>query len=184
MYFFSSFPLEQIYVKPFSVLFKFEILKERSAQVEHSIWYIFISVQACIKKNFSNSFPVEQFCNFVTFFQFGIPQTPNSDQEEIRYGPFSDGEADRVTKRPTGGNLRGGRGRFRRQSTSSYCGTTSNVVSTSNFVASSSNGDDFPPHYVTLSRATLDQVRSPFLNFFVGFNGSIWMLSSPTSAFH
>ena len=85
-----------------------------------------------------------------------IPQTPNSDQEEMRYGPFSDGEADRVMKKPGGmvGGTRGGRGRARRQSTSSYC-SSSNVV-------------DFPPHYVTLSRATLDQM-SREANGYIGY---------------
>ena len=95
--------------------------------------------------------------------QFHTPQTPNSDQEEVRYGPFSDGEADRVTKRPVGpvGGLRGGRGRMRRQSTSSYCGTTTTTSSNVGGVG----GVDFPPHYVTLSRATLDQVRYRKQNF-------------------
>ena len=76
----------------------------------------------------------------------------------MRYGPFSDGEAERVNKRPMSAGSRGGRGRARRQSTSSYCGT-SNV----------DDGHHVPPHYVTLSRATLDQM-SRNGNGYIGYH--------------
>ena len=81
----------------------------------------------------------------------------------VRYGPFSDGEADRVAKRPVGPttSARGGRGRARRQSTSSFSGMSNNVVGV---------GVDFPPHYVTLSKATLDQVTTYLLRWLIIFS--------------
>ena len=75
-----------------------------------------------------------------------IQHKDSNDSEEVRYGPFSDGEGDRITRKPQ-------KGRSRRPSFP----MSTNII---DGIHPQHFAGIVPPHYVTLSRATTEALAA------------------------